>query len=118
MKLLYVMKYMYMKLIKYHLILYICFFAIHSDLPGHVERSTGGIKAVCDLRVQGRRRPGGPKMSWTELVKKDRIEWRLDAADPLDKVNWRLAVRSARCAASQLPGLGPTDGDSAPSPAR
>ena len=85
---------------------------------GHVERSTGGIRAVSDLRVLGGRRPGRPRMSWTELVKKDRREWRLDAADPLNRVEWRLNVRSARRAASQLPGSGPTDVDSAPSPAR
>ena len=41
---------------------------------GHVERSTRGVKAVCDLRVQGRQRPGRPKMSWTELAKRETLE--------------------------------------------
>ena len=31
---------------------------------------------------------------------------------------WRSGVRSAMCAASQLPGKGPTDVDDAPAPAR
>ena len=36
----------------------------------------------------------------------------------IEEGDWRLNVRSARRAASQLHGSGPTDVDSAPSPAR
>ena len=40
------------------------------------------------------------------------------AVDPLERGTWRSGVRSAMCAASQLPGKGPTDVDDAPPPAR
>ena len=40
--------------------------------------------------------------SFCPIEDRDRREWRLAAADPLDRVGWRLAVRSARHAASQL----------------
>ena len=38
--------------------------------------------------------------------------------DPHDSHTRRAGVRSAMCAASQLPGRGPTDVDLAPVPAR
>ena len=37
--------------------------------------------------------------------------------DPFDRDVWRSNVRSALCAASQLPGAEPTDVDDAPAPA-
>ena len=36
------------------------------------------------------------------------------AIDPHYRHTWRSGVRSAMCAASQLPGQGPTDADVAP----
>ena len=38
--------------------------------------------------------------------------------DPQERSTWRSGVRSAMCAASQLPGKGPTDVDDAPAPTR
>ena len=40
------------------------------------------------------------------------------AVEPQERSTWRLGVRSAMRAASQLPGKGPTDVDDAPAPAR
>ena len=34
--------------------------------------------------------------------------------DPQERSTWRSGVKSAMCAASQLPGRGPTDVDDAP----
>ena len=42
---------------------------------------------------------------------------RLPTVDPQERSTWRSGVRSAKHAASQLPGNGPTDVDDAPSPA-
>ena len=44
--------------------------------------------------------------------------WKLMKVDPRERSTWRSGVRSAMCAASQLPGKGPTDVDYAPAPAR
>ena len=38
----------------------------------------------------------------------------LSPLDPQERSTWRSGVRSAMCAASQLPGKGPTDVDDAP----
>ena len=48
-----------------------------------------------------------------------RLPW-VEAHDSCPQVRstWRSDVRSAMCAASQLPGKGPTDVDDAPAPAR
>ena len=71
---------------------------------GHVERSSSAIKCASDIEVEGKRGPGRPKMSWKELAKKDRKEWKLNRVDPHDRVAWRSGVKSAMRAASQLPG--------------
>ena len=42
----------------------------------------------------------------------------LQRVDPHDRDNWRSGVRSAMCAASQLPGRRPTVMDIAPVPVR
>ena len=78
---------------------------------GHVERSYGAVKTAFDIQVNGKRGPGRPKMTWK------RREWKLSAIDPHDRDTWRSGVRSARRAASQLPGRGPTVVDMAPIPA-
>ena len=36
---------------------------------GYVERPWGTVRSACDIQVDGRRRTGRPKMTWTE------IEW-------------------------------------------
>ena len=44
-------------------------------------------------------------------------EWKLTAVQAQERNTWRLAVRYAMHAASQLPEGGPTDVDDAPAPA-
>ena len=46
-------------------------------------------------------------MTWKQLTERDCREWKLSAIDPYDRDTWRSGVRSAMCAASQLPGGGP-----------
>ena len=68
-------------------------------------------------RVDGKRGPGRPKMTWKQLTERDCREWKLSAINPHDRHTWRSGVRSAMRAASQLSGRGPTDVDVAPVPA-
>ena len=51
-----------------------------------------------------------------ELTERDCREWKLTTVDPQERSTWRSGVRSAMCAASQLPGKGPTDVDDALAP--
>ena len=84
---------------------------------GHVERSNGADKTAFDIQVNGKLRPGRPKMTWKQLIERDRREWKLSAMDPYDRDTLGSGVRSAMRAASQLPGRGPTVVDMAPIPA-
>ena len=85
---------------------------------GHVERSNGAVKTAFYIQIVGKCGPGRPKMTWKQLTERDCREWKLSAIDPHDKNTWRSGVRSAMCAASQLPGRGPTVVDIAPETAR
>ena len=85
---------------------------------GLVERSSGAIRTACDIQIDGRRGAGKPKLTWKKLTERDCREWKLTTVDPQERSTWRSGVRSAMCAASQLPGKGPTDVDDAPAPAR
>ena len=76
-------------------------------LLGSLKRSNGAVKTAFDILVNGKRGPGRPKMTWKQLTERDRREWKLSAIDPHDRDTWRSGVRSAMCAASQLPGRGP-----------
>ena len=38
---------------------------------GHVERSSGAIKTVCDMQIEGKHGPGRPKMTWRTLTERD-----------------------------------------------
>ena len=81
---------------------------------GHVERSNGAVKTAFHKQVEGKRGPGRPKMTWKQLTERDCREWKLSVINPHERNMWRSGVRSAMCAASQLPGRGPTDVDVAP----
>ena len=50
-------------------------------------------------------------MTWRQLTERDCRERKLSATDPHDRDTWRIGVRSAMTAASQLPGRWPTDVD-------
>ena len=85
---------------------------------GHVECSNGAVKTAFDIQIVGKHRPGRPKMTWKQLTEWDRREWKLSAIYTHDRDTLRSGVRSAMCAASQLPGRGPTTVvDIAPVPA-
>ena len=53
-----------------------------------------------------------------EDTDKDYCEWKLTTVDPQERSTWRSGVRSAMCAASQLPGKGLSDVYNAPAPTR
>ena len=82
-----------------------------------MEHSNGAVKTAIDLEVDGKHGPRRPKMTWKQLTERYCREWKLSAINPHDRHTWRSGVRSAMCAASQLPGRGPTDVDVAPVPA-
>ena len=70
------------------------------------------------MQIDGKQGAGRPKQTWKKLTEKDCREWKLTTVDPQERSTWRSGVRSAMCAARQLPGKGPTDVDDAPAPAR
>ena len=74
-----------------------------------MECSNGAVKIAFDIQADGKRGPGRPNMTWKQLTERDCREWKLSATDPHDRHTWRSGVRSAMCAASQLPRRGPTD---------
>ena len=76
---------------------------------GHVERSSGAIKAACSIQLAGARGPGRPKLTWRQLTERDRREWNLSGVDLKERDAWKYGVRTAMRAASQLPGNGTTD---------
>ena len=84
---------------------------------GHVKCSSGAVRTVNDIQVDGRRGPGRPELIWKKLMENDCREWKLMTVDPQERGTWRSGMRSANCAASQLPGRGPTDENDAPAPA-
>ena len=81
---------------------------------GHVERSNGAVNTAFDIQNVGKHGPERTKMTWKQLTERDCREWKLSAIDPHDRDTWRSGVRSAMCAASQLPGRGTTVVDIAP----
>ena len=83
-----------------------------------MECSNGAVKTAFDIQVNGKHGPGRAKMTWKQLTERDPREWKLSAIDPHDRDTWRSGVRCAVCAASQLPGRGPTVVYIAPVPAR
>ena len=73
---------------------------------GHVHRSTGAINAALRLQIPGNVGRGRPKMTWSEVTRKDRTAWGLEDVDPSDRDVWRRHVKAAMGAASQLSGDG------------
>ena len=45
---------------------------------GHIERSSGAIKAVWDMQIEGKRGPRWRKMVWRTLTERDCREWKLN----------------------------------------
>ena len=76
---------------------------------GHVERSSGAVRTACDIQIVGRRGAERPKLTWRKLTEKDCREWKHTTVDPQERSTWRSGVRFAMCAATPLPGRGPTE---------
>ena len=56
---------------------------------GHVERSSG---AACDIKIDGRRGAGRPKLTWKKLMEKDCHEWKFTTVDSQERSTWRSDV--------------------------
>ena len=61
---------------------------------GHVERSTSWISQVRGLSIPTKRSQGRPKLSWDELVTRDRMALKMDSTNPQDRQAWRGRLRS------------------------
>ena len=72
----------------------------------NVESFCDAVRTACDLQVEGKQGPGRPKLTWKKLTESDCREWKLTTVDPQERSTWRSGVRSAKHAASQLPGRG------------
>ena len=83
-----------------------------------MEHSSGVVRTACDKQIEGRWGAGRPKLTWKKLTEKACCEWKLRTIDPQERSTWRSGVRSSTGAASQLPGMGPTDVADAPTPKR
>ena len=82
----------------------------------HPTEPPSPVKTAFDIQAVRKRGPGRPKMTWKQLTERDCRQWKLSAIDPHNRHTWRSGVRSVMCAASQLPGRGPTDVDVDPVP--
>ncbi|XP_056009379.1 uncharacterized protein LOC130051460 [Ostrea edulis] len=60
---------------------------------GHVERSTGWIAQVRQLNVPVERTTGRPKLSWEDVVKRDRKTLGMDSVNPHHRQEWRGRLR-------------------------
>ena len=63
---------------------------------GHVERSTGWIAQVRDHTVVAQKAPGRPKLTWDEVVKRDRALLGMERTNPQDRQAWKGRLRSTR----------------------
>ena len=84
----------------------------------HVKQFSGAFKTVCIMQIEVERGPGRPKRTWMTLTDRDLRDWKLNKFGPSDRDVLKSNGRSAMRAASQLPGVAPTDVDDAPAPAR
>ena len=72
--------------------------------PLYGQYYNDAVRSACDKQVGGKRGPGRPKMTM-EAADRERSQ-SVEAFDPHDRHTSRSGVRSAMCAASQLPGRG------------
>ena len=50
---------------------------------GHVEHSSGAIRTVCDIKIDGE--AGRPKLTWKKLTERDCRQWKLTTVDPQER---------------------------------
>ena len=62
---------------------------------GHVERSNSCIAQVRMMKVDsnGTRKTGRPKLSWEDVVVRDRISLGMIETNPHDRDEWRMRLR-------------------------
>ena len=70
-----------------------------------MECSSRAVRRAFDIQIDGMMGAGRPKLTWKKLTEKDCHDWKLRTVDPQERSTWRSGVRSAMCAASQLPGF-------------
>jgi hypothetical protein len=61
---------------------------------GHVERSNGWIAKVRKHNIRKQKAPGRPKLTWDELVRRDRVSLGMEETNPEDRNEWRGRLRS------------------------
>ena len=71
----------------------------------HVVRSSGWLSKVMEFRVVGVERPGRPKMTWEELLKKDWAKLSLMEIDPHDHLTWKRLVFKKALPSAEENGL-------------
>ena len=59
-----------------------------------------------DMEVVGCRGSGRPRKIWKECVRQDIASYNLESVDPLDRVNWRRAVRDSLLLPTRFRELG------------
>ena len=62
---------------------------------GHVQRSNGWIRKICDLNVAGAATKGRPRKTWPSTIKEDMKAWNLDTSTTTDRTKWRIGIRAA-----------------------
>ena len=72
---------------------------------GHVVRSSGWLSKVREFKVVGVKRSGRPKMTWEELLKKDRTKLSLIEIDPHDCLTWKRLVLKKAIPSAEENGL-------------
>ena len=59
-------------------------------MGSHVERASEGVlKQLREMKVEGTRKKGRPKLMWEELVRKDMREVGLNIEMAEDQAEWR-----------------------------
>ena len=61
---------------------------------GHVERSSSWISQIRGLSVATQRGPGRTKLSWEDLVRRDREALGMEHINPVDRQAWRGKLRT------------------------
>jgi len=70
---------------------------------GHVQRATNQINLVTHSAIPGSR-GRGPRITWSESIKKDIVTCGLVNVSPLDRTAWRAAMRHSLVLPTPEPG--------------
>ena len=58
---------------------------------GHVKRrdETGNIRAVAEMKIEGKRPRGRPKLRWNDTVRRDLKAWNIKEEWATDRERWK-----------------------------